>query len=664
MSEAAHMPGPDRMARDPWYGFERVSGRTGALDKAFGSVDAFLRARWTMLRGRACRQIVSAVRSAEPEFARLDDGALAARARMLARASLSTEIGRVDVAAPIMAAVCEASSRHLGKRHFDVQLMGGLAMLRGQLAEMQTGEGKTLTATLAAGAMALSGRPVHVVTVNDYLAKRDSEEMTPVYEALGLTVGLVVQGTEPDARRRAYNADVTYCTNNELAFDYLRDRIDNASGLGRYARRAKQAHDRHGEIGSPGLLRGLAFALIDEADSVLIDEARTPLILSGEGPPLFDEDLLREAVEASSGLTENDYRIHWAESRIELRPAGLKRLEAYAGAGKLSNRVIREELVIKALSARHLFRADEHYLVRDGKVVIIDEYTGRVMPDRFWSDGLHQLIELKEGLELSRGRVTLARTTYQSFFQRYDRISGLSGTAKEVAQELWQTFRLPVATIPTHRPVQRVVHPARVFPTAEEKWTAIAHETRRLIDAGLPVLIGTRSVTASQFASEALERHGVAHVVLSASQDAEEAEIIAKAGQMNSVTVATNMAGRGADIKLGENVASLGGLQVIMSEYHESGRIDRQLAGRAGRQGDKGDFRPFLSLDDPLIKNEHWAIQRWLKMLPLPAGIKSEERMFRRAQARAEALHARMRRDLLRQDEVMNDALAFSGKPD
>lgn len=654
----------DRIARDPWHGFERVSGRTGALDKAFLSVDACVRARWTAFRGRACRQIVSAVRSAEPEFSRLDDKALAARARILARASLRTEIGRVDIAAPIMAAICEASSRHLGKRHFDVQLMGGLAMLRGQLAEMQTGEGKTLTATLAAGAMALSGRPVHVVTVNDYLAKRDAEEMTPVYEALGLSVGLVVQGMEPDARRRAYDADVTYCTNKELAFDYLRDRIDNAGGLGRHARRARHVHGRHLENGAPGLLRGLAFALIDEADSILIDEARTPLILSGEGPSLFGEDLLREAVDASSSLSENDYLIHKAESRIELRPAGLRKLEANAGSGKLSNRVIREELVIKALSARHLFRADEHYLVRDGQVVIIDEYTGRVMPDRFWSDGLHQLIELKEGLELSRGRVTLARTTYQSFFRRYDRISGLSGTASEVARELWQTFRLPVATIPTHRLVQRIRHPAKVFPTAAEKWTAIAHETRRQVEAGLPVLIGTRSVTASQSASEALRQHGIEHVVLSASQDAEEAEIIARAGQMKSVTVATNMAGRGADIKLGKGVADLGGLQVIMSEYHDSRRIDRQLAGRAGRQGDKGDFRPFLSLDDPLIKDEQGSIYRWLRALSITFGIKSEERVFGRAQARAEALHARMRRDLLRQDEVMNDALAFSGKPD
>ncbi|MCA0921683.1 translocase [Pseudooceanicola nanhaiensis] len=653
---------PARSLRsDAWYGFEAPPARQGRADLAVARAQALLLARWTGLRGQGTRRILQAVALATPGLDRLDDAALAARARQLGQAAARGDPAALRHAGPLFACVREAAGRALGKRHYPAQMRGAWAMMRGQLAEMQTGEGKTLTGTLTAAAMALTGRPVHVVTVNDYLATRDAEEMRPVYDLLGLSVGLVTAGMSPEARRAAYGADVTYCTNKELAFDFLKDRIDPAVGSGRLQRRVRSW------LAGPGggLQRGLAFCIIDEADSVLIDEARTPLILSGEGPALHDVSLLRTAEALMQRLEPRDYTIDLAERRIELTDRGLARLDGpLRQEGLLSNRRLREELVTKALTARHLFRRDEHYLVREGAIEIIDENTGRTMPDRFWEEGLHQLIELKEGLDPSRGRVTLARTTYQRFFRRYDRISGMSGTLDEVAGELWRVYGVAVARIPTHRPVQRRMERPVILRDSTRRWLRVAEEAEALQGQGLPVLIGTRTVAASRALSQVLTRRGVAHVVLSADQDAEEARTIAEAGQPGRITVATNMAGRGADIALQGAARARGGLQVLMSEAHESARIDRQLAGRAGRQGDPGRFRPLLSLDDALLAQfpTLWAHPR---LLALPGlGPRLAARGFARAQARAGRMHRRMRADLLRQDEVLNDAMSYAGVPD
>lgn len=657
---AAALP-VDRIARDPHHRVERDWPRETRLDRATAVAVGTAQGWLAGYRPLMLRRVVRAVDRAEASMGPLDADALLARARECARAARRHDPGDLAHVAPVFALVRRAAELSLGLRHHPVQLMGGYAMMRGALAEMQTGEGKTLTATLTAAGMALTGRPVHVVTVNDYLAGRDAAEMAPVYARLGLSVGVVTAGMAPEERRAAYMADITYCSNKELAFDHLRDRLARGAEGGPLARRAELL--RHGAAAPEGtLLRGLAFALVDEADSVFVDEARTPLILSGEGPPLYDPACLHAAADLAGRLERGrDWVMHAGERRVELTGRGTARLHEMAGGGPLSNRVLREELAGKALTARHVLRRDVNYLVDGETVQIIDEYTGRVMKDRFWTEGLHQLVEIKEGLPLSRGRVTLARTTYQRFFRRYDRLAAMTGTAREVARELWQVYRLPVATIPPHRPVRRVVRRGRVVGSETRKWTLIAAEARRRAASGMPVLIGTRSVAASMRASEALTRHGVAHEVLSAAQDAEEARKIGEAGQAGRVTVATNMAGRGADIRLAPGVAARGGLCVLMSERHDSARIDRQLMGRAGRQGDPGLCMAILSREDPLLATDGPALARLLARVPLGPVAALAQRM---AQRRAERLHARMRRDLLRQDEVLNDAMSFVGAPE
>lgn len=658
--------GPDRIARQAWFGHELELSRSEFFDKGSVALKAFLMAGWTRTRGVRSRSIVRAVDRAGVPLAAMTDDELIQQARAKGFAARGGDPADLCHAAALFALVREVAFRKLGMRHYPVQLRGGYVMMRGQMAEMQTGEGKTLTATLAAGAMALAGRPVHVVTVNDYLAARDAEEMTPIYDGLGLTVGLVSEGMSPEDRRRAYDAHVTYCTNKELAFDFLKDRIDPAAGSGHLTRRVRAIYDSSNSQAQAGggMMRGLAFALIDEADSVLIDEARTPLILSGEGPALFDPDLLRKAEQLTWRLAPHDFRVIANERRIELTTSGIRRLDEAKVDGLLANRAARDDLVTKALTARHLFLRDEHYLVRDGKIEIIDEYTGRTMSDRFWVDGLHQLIEQKEGLAPSKGRVTLARTTYQRFFRRYDRIAGMSGTIREVAPELWRTYGVAVATIPTNRKVLRKVKSARIFGSDAEKWTAIATEARRLNSQSSPVLIGTRTVAVSKLASDALDNVKLGHAVLSAEHFAEEASVIGMAGTAGHVTVATNMAGRGADISLDPQSRTSGGLHVIMSEPHDSRRIDRQLAGRAGRQGDPGQFQPFLALDDPLLAQYGAVWTLWAARWMWPMRLWIARYAFRRAQARAESLHMQMRRDLLKQDEVLNDAMSFSGDPD
>jgi preprotein translocase subunit SecA len=574
-----------------------------------------------------------------------------------------------ETVARSFALVREAAWRRLAMRHFDVQLAGGMVLLDGMVAEMETGEGKTLTATLPACTAALAGVPVHIVTVNDYLAERDATLMGPVYAALGLSVAVIRQGLDPAARRAAYACDVTYCTNKELAFDYLKDRIvmwDRPSPMRLRLERLYGQDSRANRL----LLRGLRFAIVDEADSVLIDEARTPLIISADSNVSTGQDVYRLALDMAMSLTPgDDFVISESERSVELRERGRAKAERFdwAAVRALTNVPQREELIRQGLTALHLFERDRHYLVRDGKVQIIDEYTGRLMPDRSWERGLHQLIELKEDCQATSRKDTLARISFQRFFRRYIRLAGMTGTAREVARELWSIYRLRVVTLPTNRPLRRRGLPDRTFTAEDRKWAAVVDTIGRIHATGRPILVGTRSVAASERLSGLLDAAGLPHRVLNAQQDRQEAEIVAQAGQHGQITVATNMAGRGTDIRLGEGVAELGGLHVVGTEHSEARRIDRQLFGRCGRQGDPGTFEAFFSLEDELVTSFGSKFLRWpavaLLRLPLPLGGQWAGRMLaRQSQWTAERLHARMRRNLMKMDTQMEDALAFSGR--
>ncbi|MCL4798323.1 MAG: preprotein translocase subunit SecA [Burkholderiales bacterium] len=584
------------------------------------------------------------------------------------RAALRRDGLRDDLVAASFALVREVAGRTVGMRHFGVQLRGGWILLNGMIAEMETGEGKTLTATLPACTAALAGFPVHVITVNDYLTARDAELMRPVYAALGLSVGVVVNGGDPASRRAAYACDVTYCTNKELTFDYLRDRIALGSSTNRVQ---LQVEKLAGSLTRSDrlVLRGLYFAIVDEADSVLVDEARTPLIISARGDTAGMREMYEGALDLAGRLAAGeDFALDERERQAHLTGAGREKLEEWAVAlpGVWSGRRRREELVTKALAALHLFHRDKQYLVHDGKIQIIDEYTGRVLADRSWELGLHQMIEAKEGVALTDQQASLARMTYQRFFRRYLRLSGMTGTASEIAGELWSVYRLPVVKVPTNRPVRRRDLGERVYASEREKWNAIARRVRELHQTGRPVLIGTRSVAASELLSALLTTHGVSHQLLNARQDKEEAEIVAQAGKPGRVTVATNMAGRGTDIALAAGVADRGGLHVIASELHESRRIDRQLFGRCARQGDPGSFEAIVSAEDELMRSYLGPVARWATRHRGIAANRLGQRLLRRllraAQRRAEASHARIRRDVLRMDEQLGDMLAFSGR--
>jgi preprotein translocase subunit SecA len=646
---------------------ERVEPPSQPLDFLTEIVGAEIAAHASGRHARALSRIVPLVEEHAEAFRSLalDDFAPAVREVTLALRR-APDLPDREVARAF-ALIRELSERVLGKRHFGVQMMGAFAMLKGMLAEMATGEGKTLTATLTAGTAALAGLPVHVVTVNDYLARRDAEQMGPLYRRLGLTVGVVLQGQSAAERRAAYACDITYCTNKELAFDYLRDRIVLGQADGDLTLRLEAMHSEVPRAQSLRL-RGLHFAIVDEADSVLIDEARTPLIISGLVESSFEAETIAAALDLAGRLTPGeDYFISLEERRVFLTASGQARIASFGTArgGTWRSVVAREELARQALSALHLFRRGEQYVVSDGKVQIVDEYTGRIMPDRLWSDGLHQMIEHKEGCALSARRATIARITYQRFFRRYRRLSGMSGTIRPVARELWRVYRLPVATIPTHRPLQRRHLPDQVVATDDEKWRAILARVSELHEIGVPVLIGTRSVAASERAGAALTTAGLPHTVLNATQDKQEADIIALAGERGRITVATNMAGRGTDIHVDRSALTLGGLHVIMTERHDARRIDDQLAGRSGRQGEPGCFQAILSLEDPLMDFDVGPI---LSRLAAPAirrwGPSVGRILLRMAQRRAEWLHARMRADLLHSDRSQSKTLAFSGRPE
>jgi preprotein translocase subunit SecA len=616
----------------------------------------------TSLRG-----VVRSVEKHENMLHSLSDIALAGRAQAMRGPLRQRGFGR-ELVGECFAIVREAAARTLGQRHYDEQLIAGWGLIQGKLIEMATGEGKTIAATLAASAVALAGYPVHVITVNDYLAERDAGAMGPLYRFLGLRVGAVVQGMPRSERREIYGRSIAYCTNKELAFDYLRDRVA-------VARDGSRLHSgfralRGGIRANQDLvLRGLYFGIVDEADSVLIDEARTPLILSSTVGGAKEAELCRQALEFARVLSVGEeYTVNMAERSVHLTPMGEDNLaELTEGLeGVWSSARAREELVTQALSALIMFERDRHYVVSEGKVQIVDESTGRVMPDRSWERGLHQLIEVKEGCEPTQRRETLARLTYQRLFRRYVRVAGMTGTASEVAREIRSVYGLDVVRIPLHRPSRRVYVKTRVCTSQQEKWNEVSEAVSRVVeDEGRPILIGTRSVAASEQISAVLKSRGIEHALLNAKQDRSEAEIVAMAGQPGRVTVATNMAGRGTDIRLASEVAERGGLHVILTEYHEARRIDRQLFGRCARQGDPGRCQAIVSLEDEIFTVFAPAATRVVLGLgalrrELPAALLQWLRLL--AQRSAERRGRDLRTQNLKLDQQLDDILAFSGR--
>ncbi|MFO0029381.1 MAG: preprotein translocase subunit SecA [Pseudomonadota bacterium] len=629
------------------------------------------------------RKVVARINARESEFQALDDAALESRTAVFRERIAAGET--LDQILPeAFAAVREAARRTLGLRHYDVQMIGGMVLHAGKIAEMRTGEGKTLVATLPVYLNALSGKGVHVVTVNDYLARRDAAWMGPVYAALGMTTGVVVPGMKPADKRAAYACDITYGTNNEYGFDYLRDNMALAK-VDRYQ-------------------RGQSYAIVDEVDSILIDEARTPLIISGpaeESPQLYLKvnrvvpRLARQEKEDGPG----DFHVDEKAKQVHLSEDGMERAEALLReAGVLkegdslydSHNLMAVHHLNAALRAHNLYQRDRDYIVRDGEVIIVDEFTGRTLAGRRWSDGLHQAVEAKEGVPIQRENQTLASITFQNYFRLYGKLAGMTGTADTEAYEFQTIYGLEVVVIPTHRPMVRMDHADLVFLKQEAKFNAILDDVRDCRQRGQPVLVGTTSIETSELLSRVLQKEGVPHEVLNAKQHEREAHIVAQAGRPGAVTIATNMAGRGTDIVLGgsleaelqalpaeagdggreetradwtqrhEQVVAAGGLHIIGTERHESRRIDNQLRGRSGRQGDPGSSRFYLSLEDSLMRifAPDW-VTRWMKMVGMKEDEALEDKMVTRviekAQRKVAAHNFDIRKNLLEYDDVAND---------
>jgi preprotein translocase subunit SecA len=599
-------------------------------------------------------QLVRRVDELAPAMEVLDDVALRRLGRSLAYRAKSGE--PVDsLLIDSFAATREAGRRRLGMRHYDVQILAGAALVHGAILEMQTGEGKTLVATLPLVLYALAGRGAHLATVNDYLARRDAEWMQPIYEALGLKVGIVESQMDFDQRRKAYGCDVTYGTAKEFGFDFLKDRLMN-----------REMTDGRGDLaasltgktvgGQARLLqRPYWFALVDEADNVLIDEARTPLIIAS--PPgeaqAMEQALFRFAAEAALVLErDRDFEQDVQKQTCELLGRGRGRVRALDRPPELepTSLLAIYDAVERALRARQFFNRDRQYVVREGKIVIIDEFTGRAAEGRTWRDGLHQAVEAKEKVEITVPSGHAARITIQDLFARWPHLAGMTGTIATSAGEISRTYDVAVGVVPTHRPAIRRRLPPVVCANYQEKLERIVAEIVEMHAINRPVLIGTRSIDKSEDLSRLLTAAGLQHTVLNARHIAREAEIVAEAGQPGQITVSTNMAGRGTDIKLGEGVAELGGLHVICTELHDSARIDRQLVGRCGRQGDPGTWRQFVALDDEILlagfgpKRVKWVVAGLRSRLG--GSGESLLRMFRRAQKRVEARHVRQRRVL------------------
>ena len=603
--------------------------------------------------------IVDKIESLEPEMEKLSDEELRGKTAEFKK-RLADKETLDDILPEAYAVVREASKRTIGLRHFRVQLIGGVILHQGRITEMRTGEGKTLVSTLPAYLNALEGKGVHIVTVNDYLAKRDAEWMGQIHEFLGLTVGVILNSMDNDERREAYNCDITYATNNELGFDYLRDNMVI------YKEQLVQ--------------RDLHYAIVDEVDSVLIDEARTPLIISGssgKSTKIYEacDNLVRQLKKGTEkelskmdiimkedNNETGDYVANEKEKTVNLTEQGIKKVERFF---HLENLADPENLEIQhcvnlSLRAHALMHLDKDYVVKDDQVLIVDEFTGRIMPGRRYSDGLHQAIEAKEHVKVKRESKTLATITFQNFFNKYDKKCGMTGTALTEEKEFREIYGMDVVEVPTNLPVKRIDHNDSVYKTKREKLNAIVEDIVASHEKGRPVLVGTITIDASEELSQLLKKRGIPHKVLNAKFHELEAEIIADAGQIGAVTIATNMAGRGTDIKLGEGVTELGGLKIIGTERHESRRIDNQLRGRAGRQGDPGESKFYISLEDDLMRL--FGSQNLMQMfnsLGMPEGEQIQHKMLNkaieRAQKKIESNNYGIRKNLLEYDQINNE---------
>ena len=585
------------------------------------------------------RSIVEEINGLEPELLSLSDTSLRAKTEEF-KARLANGETLDDILPEAFAVVREASKRVLGMRHFDVQMIGGIVLHRGNIAEMRTGEGKTLVATLPVYLNALSGKGVHVVTVNDYLAKRDSEWMGRLYNFLGMSTGLIVAGLDYDQRKQSYGADITYGTNNEFGFDYLRDNmVVHADQM---------------------VQRPLNYAIVDEVDSILIDEARTPLIISGPGER-STERYYELAKVVPHLVKDEDYTIDEKQKTIAPTEEGIAKVEKMLHIENLydSSNLELNHLLSASLRAYAMMERDKDYVVKDGEVVIVDEFTGRLMFGRRYSDGLHQAIEAKEGLRVERESQTLASITFQNYFRMYEKLSGMTGTAKTEEQEFNNIYGLEVYEIPPNKVLARVDMPDLIFKTKDAKYRAVVRDVVERHKTGQPILVGTTSITQSEMLSDMLTKAGVPHNVLNAKHHEKEAEIVANAGQYGMVTIATNMAGRGTDISLGEGVAELGGLHILGTERHESRRIDNQLRGRSGRQGDNGSSQFFLSLEDDLMRI--FGADNIAGMMD-KLGMEEDEpiehslitKSIERAQKKVENHNFNIRKYILEYDDVMN----------
>ena len=604
--------------------------------------------------------IVDEIEALGPQMEQLSDEELKNKTQEFKSRLKDTET-LDDILPEAFAVVREAAGRTLGMKHYRVQLIGGIILHQGRISEMKTGEGKTLVSTLPAYLNALTGEGVHIVTVNDYLAKRDAEWMGQVHEFLGLTVGVVLNSMDNDERRAAYNCDITYVTNNELGFDYLRDNMVI------YKEQLVQ--------------RGLKYAIIDEVDSVLIDEARTPLIISGQSDKstkLYEAcDILARQLEKGEASGEfskmnaimgedieetGDFIVNEKEKNINLTEDGVKKVEKFFHIENLAdpeNLEIQHNIIL-ALRAHNLMFRDQDYVVKDDEVLIVDEFTGRIMPGRRYSDGLHQAIEAKEHVKVKRESKTLATITFQNFFNKFDKKAGMTGTALTEEKEFRDIYGMDVIEIPTNKPVQRIDHHDAVYKTKKEKYRAVVEEVKKAHEKGQPVLVGTINIDTSELLSGMLKREGIPHTVLNAKFHELEAEIVAGAGQHGAVTIATNMAGRGTDIKLDDDARAAGGLKIIGTERHESRRIDNQLRGRSGRQGDVGESQFFISLEDDLMRLfGSDKLMDVFNALGVPENEQIQHKMLtsaiEKAQQKIEANNYGIRKNLLEYDQVMND---------
>ena len=598
---------------------------------------------------------VAQINALEPTYEKMSDDELKIKFNELRAQVVEEKVTLNQILNDVFALVREASKRVLKMRHFDVQLIGGMVLNEGRIAEMKTGEGKTLVATLPVILNAMSGKGVHVVTVNDYLAKRDATQMGELYNFLGLSVDVILSGGYDDeVRQAAYNADITYGTNSEFGFDYLRDNMKFEAGQ--------------------KVQRGHNFVIVDEVDSILIDEARTPLIISGPTNRTLDGYIRADQVakqltrgtpadpNVPGSKPTGDFIVDEKNRTIMITEAGISKAEKLFGVENLYNleNAVLSHHLDQALKAHNLFEKDVHYVVKDGEVVIVDEFTGRLSEGRRFSEGLHQALEAKEGVKIQEESQTLADTTYQNYFRMYKKLAGMTGTAQTEATEFSQIYNLEVISIPTNVPVKRIDQNDLIYKTQNEKFKAVIDEIKKAHEKGQPVLVGTASIERSEVLHEMLKKAGIPHSVLNAKNHEKEAEIIAQAGVKGAVTIATNMAGRGVDIRINDEVRDLGGLYIIGTERHESRRIDNQLRGRAGRQGDPGMSRFYLSLEDNLLRIfGSDRIKAIMDRLGIDEGESIESRMVTRAvenaQKKVESLHFEARKHLLEYDDVANE---------